>query len=313
MKRIIIYIFTGTGNTRTAAGLIREALSARGVETTVWEARAPFSGAPDPNAYDAAGFGYPVHAYNTPLFFLRFAQTLPDVKGKPAFIFKTSGEPFRFNDASSRALVRLLRKKGFAPMLDRHMLMPYNIVFRYKDALAKQMYLHTADLARVLAERIVDGPPQELRYRPGNIVLSYLFRLQWFGALINGPLVRAKKSLCTGCGLCARLCPASNIRMADGYPRFGSRCTMCMGCAFLCPKDAVRPGVLTHWRVNGPYRFEQLAADDTVPAAFISAYTKGYFGLFWPYYRKTYAEIVAYRARTGEQQENCLTETPNSK
>ena len=298
MRTSIIYVFSGTGNTLTAAGFIQKALSARGVETDVWVARVPFGGAPDPTGYDIAGFGYPVHAFNTPRFFLQFVRSLPDGHGMPAFIFKTSGEPFRYNDASSRPLVRLLRKKGYLPMLDRHLLMPYNIVFRYRDALARQMVLHTAEMAQLLAEQIAGGgPPQTFRYRPWTVLLQYLFRLQWFGARVNGPLIRAKKSLCTGCGFCAASCPAGNITMRGGRPRFGRRCTMCMGCAFRCPMDAVRPGFLNPWRVNGPYDFDRLMADGTVPDKYVAESTTGYFRLFRPYYRRTYAEIAAYKDR----------------
>jgi ferredoxin len=287
MKRAVIYIFTGTGNTRAAADMIVGELAGLGIDAVVWEARDTPAAAPDPKAFDLALFGYPVHAFNTPRFFLRFVGTLPKVDGLPAYIFKTSGEPFRVNDASSRPLVRLLRRKGFIPQMDRHLLMPYNIVFRYPDALAKQMYLHTGEMAKAIAAQIASGAAQKLRYRPQTVILLYLFRLQWLGALVNGPLIHVKKSLCTGCGRCAERCPARNIRMSGGYPRFGRRCAMCMSCAFRCPKDAVRPGFLNPWRVNGLYPFEALAGDSAVPETFINDSTKGYFRLFRPYYKRT--------------------------
>jgi ferredoxin/flavodoxin len=296
MTKAIIYVFSGTGNTRAAADFIAEALVRRGVETDVWEARVPLFKAPDPNGYDMALFGYPVYAYNSPRFFLRFVKTLPEVKGMQAFIFKTSGEPFRMNNVSSRALVRILRKKGFVPMLEHHLLMPYNIMFRYRDALAKQMYLHTKDMAEVVADGISAGAAQKFRDNPFAVLLMYILRVQWFGAWLNGPLIHVKKSFCTGCGLCVKVCPASNVKMSGGYPRFGSRCTMCMGCAFLCPKDAVRPGLLNAWRVNGPYQFKKLVLDETIPATYIDGNTKGYFRLFWPYYNRTYREIEEHRA-----------------
>ena len=295
MKKAVIYVFSGTGNTRIAADHIAMALSAHGIKADVWEARIPFSAAPDPNDYDMAGFGYPVHAFNTPQFFLRFAKTLPAAAGMPAFLFKTSGEPFRMNNASSRPLVRILRKKGFVPMLDRHLLMPYNIMLRYKDALAKQMYLHTRDMAGIIAKNAAGGVQKKLRYNPLTVFLLYLFRLQWFGAWINGSLIHVRRDLCTGCGLCAKMCPARNIRMQAGFPRFSNHCTMCMGCAFRCPADAVRPGFLNLWRVNGPYPFEELAADTNVRESYISEETKGYFRLFRTYYQRTTAEIAAWK------------------
>mgnify|MGYP003818742561 CR=1 FL=1 len=295
MRKAVIYVFTGTGNTRAAADEIAKALEERGYETTVWEARVPFSSAPDPNDYDVAGFGYPIHAFNTPQFFLRFAKTLPEAHAKPAFIFKTSGEPFHLNSASSWPLVRILRRKGFKPMMDRHLLMPYNIMFRYPEALARQMILHTRGMAGVIADDVAGGESKKTRYYPWTMIVLYIFRLQWFGAWINGPFIRAKKDLCNGCGLCVRMCPAHNIRMEDGKPRFSYHCTMCMSCAFRCPKDAVRPGFLNLWRVNGAYPFEKLAGDESLPAAYVDENTKGYFKLFRKYYARTGEEISAHR------------------
>ena len=297
MKTAILYVFSGTGNTRAAAEMIAKALSGHAVEATVWNVRVPFAAAPDPNDFDIAGFGYPIHAFNTPQFVLRFAKTLPKVSGRPAFVFKTSGEPFHVNSASSMPLVRLLRKKGFRPMLERHLLMPYNIMFRYPDALAKQMYLHTRDMAELIADNVAGGRPEKLHYMPWTIVWMYLFRLQWFGAWINGPLIHVKPELCTGCGLCVANCPAQNIRMEGGRPHFSCHCTMCMGCAFNCPKDAIRPGFLNPWRVNGAYPFKALVGDKSVPSDFVGDSTKGYFRLFRRYYRRTYAEIRAFEVQ----------------
>jgi len=290
-QKAILYVFSGTGNTRIAAGKIADALSKAGISADIWDVRVPFSAAPDPNQYDLAGFGYPIHAFNTPQFFLRFAKTLPPVKNMPAFIFKTSGEPFHLNSASSFPLVRILRRKGFVPTQDRHLLMPYNIMFRYPDALAKQMYLHTEKMANLIAKDVCSGKVQKLRYYPWSILNTYFFRLQWFGAWINGPMIRVKKDLCAGCGLCAEMCPAQNIEMTNGIPKFSYHCTMCMSCAFRCPKDAVRPGFLNPWRVNGSYDFKKLIQDKTVPDTYIDENTKGYFRLFAPYYKRTAREI----------------------
>ena len=47
---------------------------------------------------------------------------------------------------------------------------------------------------------------------------------------------------CVGCGKCAGLCPAGNIRMENGRPVFGDKCTACLGCYHRCPKKAIKYG-----------------------------------------------------------------------
>ncbi|MDO4573385.1 MAG: 4Fe-4S binding protein, partial [Clostridia bacterium] len=180
---------------------------------------------------------------------------------------------------------------------ERHLLMPYNIMFRYPDALARQMYTHTRGMAELIAEKAVQNAWERLAYNPLTVLWMWLLRLQWLGARINGPLIHARRDLCVGCGLCAENCPARNITMRDGLPHFSGRCTMCMSCAFRCPQDAVRPGVLNPWRVNGPYPFEKLAADESLPDSYVNEHTKGYFRLFRAYYRRSGEELAALKKK----------------
>jgi len=301
MRKAVIYVFSGTGNTRYAADKIAEALTAYDVNTTVWETRAPFDDIPDPNDYDIVGFGYPVHAFNAPKFFLKFVKSLPKVNNKQAFIFKTSGEPFRINGASSLTLTYILKRKGFKPMLDRHLLMPYNIMFRYDDALAKQMYLHTAQISAPIAYKIAQNQKENMRYNIFAAAVMYVFRVQWFGAWLNGPLIHADKNICTGCGLCEQMCPTQNIKITDGVPVFGSKCSMCMSCVFRCPVDAIRPGFLNHWRVNGVYKYDKIVTDPLVPDKYIDENTTGYFKLFREYYKKTNKEISEFNSEQKEK------------
>jgi ferredoxin len=44
---------------------------------------------------------------------------------------------------------------------------------------------------------------------------------------------------CTGCGICAKVCPVNNIEMVDGKPVWLHHCENCYGCYAWCPNNAV--------------------------------------------------------------------------
>jgi ferredoxin/flavodoxin len=44
---------------------------------------------------------------------------------------------------------------------------------------------------------------------------------------------------CTGCGVCARLCPRENIVMVDGKPTWKNDCDFCGACANWCPSASI--------------------------------------------------------------------------
>ena len=51
---------------------------------------------------------------------------------------------------------------------------------------------------------------------------------------------------CTGCDLCAGLCPVGNIAMKDGKPEFlHKNCTNCLACLHWCPNAAIDCGRAT--------------------------------------------------------------------
>ena len=290
MQRAIIYVFSGTKNTLLTAKMVGGAFENLRVSTTIYEVAKPFDDVPSPNDFDYVGFAYPVHAFNSPQFFLNFVKTLPDAN-KKAFIIKTSGEPFHLNDASSHKLYNLLISKGFDVTLDKHLLMPYNIVFRYNDELAKQMYMYNQKLCELFASDVLNGKRKEFHFKLRHIITSAVFRIQWVGAIINGRIYRIDKSKCNDCMLCLKGCPTKNISLKNEKLCFDSACAMCMKCVMFCPVDAINPGILRFWKVNGAYNFERMLNDSKIKGNFINEDTKGYFRLFKKYYRKADAQI----------------------
>jgi len=111
MKKAVIYVFSGTGNTRLVADLYKKNLFE--YETTIYDVRMKkvsensskfeFLPFPSPEEFGLVGFGHPVYGFNIPKPFDDFINLLPKLKNpKKAFVFKTSGEGLYMNEFSSQ-------------------------------------------------------------------------------------------------------------------------------------------------------------------------------------------------------------------
>ena len=311
--KAIIYCFSGTGNTLFAARETVKALTSLGIETDIyrivsedsplyavaWVRSVSFGkfevcstnkkeGAcltdsaygyiPDPNNYDIAGFGYPIHSYNAPQFFVNFIKALPklndDKKGMKAFLFKTSGKRVDTNDASSWAASRVLKNKGFFPCIDMNIPMP-NIMFRYQDGMVKQMALSAIEASGRLAKMIQEGNFPLCDFNPFHVLYSIPFRFQSLAARFNGYLYTVDQKRCTSCGKCVYTCSSGNIYIVGRtsikdpkkvfrLPQIGGDCTMCMQCTVTCPHGAITPGILKNRKLNSGWNFRKLLADDSI-------------------------------------------------
>lgn len=59
MKNAIIYVFSGTGNTKKACDIYKSEFEKNGVETTLYTVKKGFENLPDPNNFDYVGFAIP--------------------------------------------------------------------------------------------------------------------------------------------------------------------------------------------------------------------------------------------------------------
>ena len=256
----VFVCFTGTGNTKKICAALGEAWCARGhtAQQFLLRADAP---APFLEGADRLIFAYPVHGFNAPQPMLDYLSALPASDGKTVYLVRTSGEPLSLNDAAAILPARILRKKGYRVAGDLYYVMPYNIIFRHSDGMAARMWRAAENRMAADAAAIEAGEGALPDVGLFGRAVSAACRIEHVAAPLIGRRFRTTDA-CIGCGLCARACPQGNIKMEEGRPVFGKNCAICMACAFGCPKDAVRPGILNGWRVNGAYDFDAPPATD---------------------------------------------------
>lgn len=289
--KVILYVFSGTGNTLRVASLIKKYMNA---DVSVYRISEKSGNAPSPEGFDLVGFGYPIHAFNAPEPILKFAKNLPDVECKRAFIFKTSGEGLHLNDCSSQKLIKIVSKKGYDVTMEKHVVMPYNMIYRHSDEMAKQMWIYAQAYTRLICNELesfkrekVKQPFYKTFYAPLLRVLEQKF------AHIHGPMFKVDTNKCIECGKCERTCPENNITLKNGKYKFGKKCVLCMGCSFGCPVDAIKVGVFKFWKVNGSYRLDELARDENVLFPLVPDRAKGIYRLYKKYYREIDGELSA--------------------
>ena len=252
--KVLFTVFSASGNTLRVAKLFSERLSERGAECETVRIREDMA-APDVASADTLVIGYPVHGFNAPQNVVDFAKGLPECENKVYYIIKTSGEPLHVNDASSRILDRILKKKGYIKRGEFHYVMPYNMIFRHSDDMAALMWQAARNTAPTDADKIFAGEEAQLKAGLLAVMTRFVVAVEHKAMPYLGRLFKVKKEKCISCGKCAKLCPMLNIEMKDGLPIFGKNCIGCTACSFNCPADAISIGVLNGWRVNGAYKF----------------------------------------------------------
>ncbi|HAK69208.1 MAG TPA: 4Fe-4S ferredoxin [Treponema sp.] len=286
--RIVIYIFSGTGNTALVAGLYKKHLE--GCDVTIWRIGNE-SPPPSPEEFDLVGFGYPVHGFNAPKVMVDFCRALPaaggkNEKAKRCFIMKTSGEGLSFNNYSSQKMIRILERKGYYFASERHYVMPYNMIFRHSPEMVKSEYIYADKMVRLHARGLLSMKDENVHTNPLMGWFVPLFRIEWLYAQAQGPFMRVDMEKCVKCMKCVKGCPLHNINYNDGKFKFGTNCALCVCCSFNCPRNAISIGLLNGWKINGSYDIEKTASDSSIPFPYFGENLRGFHRwLYYKYYR----------------------------
>ena len=107
--RIALLYFSGTYNTLYLTSILKNLLLKKNNSVDVFslENKNNFAN----KKYDLIGIGYPIYAFNAPKI---VEQNIKNLKLSNCnyFIYKNSGEPFKFNKASSYKIYKIMKKNN---------------------------------------------------------------------------------------------------------------------------------------------------------------------------------------------------------
>ncbi len=186
---------------------------------------------------DAIGLVFPIYGFGLPKMVRRFLEKAT-WNADYSFAIGTYGN---LPGAAMMNVQKLFKKHGQHLDYAQSLLMVDNYLpgFDINDQIAKLPEKHVDEnLSRIIADiehrRTLDATAG-LGWRAFTAVIQGGENLFMNGKQGQNYLVSED---CTRCGICAKICPAENIAVADKVV-FKNQCEGCLGCAHLCPQNAI--------------------------------------------------------------------------
>lgn len=244
----MILYFSGTGNSHYVAKLIADSIGdgIQSLNERMREQKKDTIKSERPYVIVT-----PTYAWRIPKAVESLLMDL-DLEGeRKTYFVMTCGEDI---GNAAKFLRRLCKRKGLAYMGVAAVSMPENYIAMYevpdKDT-AAAIIVKAEPKILALAKRIQAGEPFEKGHTGfldhiKSSLINPLFQRFW----VSDKKFYAESG-CSGCGVCARLCPKKNIKLKEGRPVWNRSCIHCMACINGCPKQVIQYG--THSKGKSRY------------------------------------------------------------
>jgi ferredoxin len=238
---IMIFYYTGTGNSLWVARRLADELGDAEIISMSghhgWEKAADG---------ETVGLVFPVYIWGVPAPVLKFVSSLKGRKRDYTFAVATNGGQV------SNTLVQLKRvmaENGLSLSSGFGITMPSNYIpwggpgpkerqeKKFEQARKKISFISGAVRGR--ANLPVEKGPLWQR-----ALFTFLYNITFSRVPEMDKPFHADER-CNACGICSRVCPASNITLPEGRPVWHHRCEQCFACLQWCPQEAIQYGKKT--------------------------------------------------------------------
>lgn len=237
-QKIIIYYFSGTGNTQIVARKIVETFNNKGLPATLISIENIDTIAISDN--DVIGIGFPVAGFSTYPIVFNFLQKIDKVNGNYVFAFDTMGGTSLWGIMGK--LKTILESKGFRTLGFREFTMPPNIFVKFPEKWRGTRIAKSYKRAEDFVDKLILG---KLSWNKMPILSEVMFSLghalfgiteyKWHQKYLKMKVNIAK---CNSCGLCSSKCPVKNIYLR-AKAEIGDQCQYCFRCVGICPSQAI--------------------------------------------------------------------------
>ena len=218
-----IFCFTSTGNSLSTAKKLAGAIGGEVL---------PVKNGNISCESDVIGFVFPVYFWGLPRMVERFLKEI-EITNKNAYVFSviTCGGPC-FGVLG--ILKNLLQSKGIQLNYGKMLVSPSNYLPEYVAKDSEESRLKIDESISSISSAIKSGESNRI---PSTTFLNKIIYATF--PKENCDRFFTVMPTCTGCGTCAKVCPAKNISIYDGKPEFHHRCEHCLACLHNCPAQAI--------------------------------------------------------------------------
>ncbi len=229
----VVYYFSGTGNSMSvpkkleAQGATVYAITNKLVEQNEIVCDA-----------DKIGFAFPLYYIGLPKIVHEFIDKLT-IKN-PSYIYMICTMGWNIKGGAIKQVKKHLAKKNLSLNMGCYIQMPMND-FILASVCPKEKQGPLLEKAKIKLEKILDKVQLSEKYFDRELI-KFMVEIR------NNPFVNSTNSDdkfftvsddCTGCGLCKRICPVSNIEIVDKKPSWQHHCESCMACFHYCSKQVI--------------------------------------------------------------------------